>query len=128
MRKTWVSTTMPSAFWNDTPRTTLAVLRAAPGMVTISARVCGTWPLKSATILRAAPRMDLALLRKKPVVFMRDSSSGREAWAMAAGVGKRRKSSGVTKLTRTSVHWAERMVATRSSQGVRWVSAHWALG
>ncbi len=33
--------------------------------------------------------------------------------------GKRRKSSGVTMLTRTSVHCAERMVATSSSQGER---------
>ncbi len=33
MRWTWVSTTTPSALWNQTPRTTLAVLRAAPGMV-----------------------------------------------------------------------------------------------
>ena len=40
-------------------------------------------------ILRAAPWMDLALLRKKPVVRMRASSWGRVALAMAAGVGKR---------------------------------------
>ena len=68
--------------------------------------------------------MDLALLWKKPVVRMRSSSSGRGAWAMAAGVGKRRNSSGVTRFTRTSVHWAERMVATSSSQAERCVSAH----
>ncbi len=38
---------------------------------------------------------------------------------MAAGVGKWRKSSGVTMLTRASVHCAERMVATSSSQALR---------
>ena len=52
----------------------------------------------------AAPLMDLALLRKKPVVRMRSSSSGIGALAMAAGVGKRLNNSGVTMLTRTSVH------------------------
>ena len=35
--------------------------------------------------------------------------------AMAAGVGKSRNTWGVTRLTRWSVHWAERMVATRVS-------------
>jgi len=42
-----------------------------------------------------------------------------EGLDIAAGVGKRLKSAGVTMLTRTSVHWAERMVATSSSQGER---------
>ena len=42
--------------------------------------------------------------------------------------GEARKSSGVTMLTRTSVHWAERMVATSSSQGERWVRAHSTAG
>ena len=48
---------------------------------------------------------------------MSDSSWARVALDMAAGVGKRRKSSGVTMFTRTSVHWAERMVAMRSWKG-----------
>ena len=124
MRKTCVSTTTPSAFLKQTPKTTLAVLRAAPGMVISSASVCGTWLLNSATIFWAAPWMDLALLWKKPVVRIRASSYGRGALDIAAGVGKRRKSSGVTMLTRTSVHWAERIVATSSSQGDEWMRAH----
>ncbi len=38
-------------------------------------------------IFFAAPWIDLALLRKKPVVRISSSSSGNEAFAIAAGVG-----------------------------------------
>src|ERR1700728_1830782 len=72
--------------------------------------------------------MDFALLRKNPVVRIRFSSSGSFALAIAAGVGKRLNKSGVTIFTRTSVHCADRIVATRSSQGERWCRAHSALG
>src|ERR1039457_1621958 len=128
MRKTWVSTTTPSALPNETPRTTLAVLRAAPGMVMSSARVWGTWPLNSETTLRAAPWMDFALLWKKPVVRIIFSSSARGAVDIAWGGGKSLNNSGVSMLTRMSVHWAERIVATRSSQGELWVRAQSTAG
>ena len=43
--------------------------------------------------------------------------------AKASTVGYLRKSSGVTRLTLTSVDWAERIVATRSSHALVWVRA-----
>ena len=46
------------------------------------------------------------------------SSVGSGARAIASGVGKRRNSSGVTLFTRSSVHWAERIVAQTSWNGV----------
>src|ERR1700755_1105364 len=76
----------------------------------------------------AAPLIDFALLLKNPVVRMISISSGNSAFAIAAGVGKRRNNSGVTMLTRTSVHCAERIVATSSSHGVRCVNAQTAFG
>src|SRR5580704_13977750 len=72
--------------------------------------------------------MDFALLRKNPAVRISSSSSGSGALAIAAGEGKRLNNSGVTMFTRTSVHCAERIVATRSSQGERCVSAQTASG
>ena len=75
MRWTCVSTTTPSAMPNHDPSTTLAVLRAAPGMVSSSSMVCGTSPPKSLMILRAAPTTDFDLLRKNPVERMSGSSS-----------------------------------------------------
>ena len=51
---------------------------------------------------------------KKPVDRINASTSSRSAAANSRGPGKRRKSAGVTRLTRSSVHCAERIVATRS--------------
>ncbi len=42
---------------------------------------------------------------------------------MAAASGNRANSAGVTLFTRSSVHWAARIVATSSSNGPRWSSA-----
>ena len=70
------------------------------------------------------PRRDFAFALKKPVDRMISSSSPGGEAARAATSGKRRKSSGVTMLTRTSVHCAERTVATRSSSGLRKSSEH----
>ena len=50
------------------------------------------------------------------------------AAAMACGVGYLRNSSGVTLFTVASVHWAESMVATRSSQASLCWRAQTALG
>jgi len=69
------------------PSTTLAVLRAAPGMVSISSMVFGTLPPNSETTFFAAPTMDLALLLKKPVLRISLArTSGRTA-AKSVGVG-----------------------------------------
>lgn len=90
--------------------------------------VCGTLPWNSSVMTRPAPWIDFALLRKKPVVRISSSNSGREAAAIALGVGKALKSAGVTRLTRTSVHWADKIVATRSCHALLWWRAQTALG
>ena len=82
--------------------------------------VWGTLPWNSSVMTRPAPCRDFALLRKKPVVRASSSSSSRAAAAIALGVGKARKSAGVTRLTRTSVHCAERIVATVSCHALLW--------
>ena len=50
------------------------------------------------------------------------------AAASAAGSGQRRNNSGVTMFTRLSVHWAERMVAITSWNGVAKSREQWAAG
>src|SRR5271157_3469528 len=75
-------------------------------------------PPKSLISLRAAPTTDFALLRKHPVERMSGSSSSGLSAANDSRVGYLAKITGVTILTRTSVHCAERMVATSSSQAL----------
>src|SRR5439155_1431553 len=72
--------------------------------------------------------MFFALFRKKPVDLIICSSSSRSAAANAAASGYRAKSAGVTMLTRTSVHWAERIVAISNCSGDWWRRAHSASG
>ena len=60
----------------------------------------------------------LAFCRKKPVGRMISSITGSGAAASAAAVGKVFQSVGVTWLTRSSVVWADRMVAHSSWKGV----------
>src|SRR6202044_825542 len=110
-------------FLNHVPSTPLAVLRATPGRVSSFSMLRGTWPPKSATIFFAAPTTDFDLLRKKPVERTSGSSCSGVRAAKAWTVGYLRKSSGVTRFTFTSVDWADRMVATRSSQALVWVRA-----
>jgi hypothetical protein len=62
--------------------------------------------------------MDFDLLRKKPVERMSGSSSSGLSAANAASVGYFAKITGVTMLTRASVHCAERIVATSSSHAL----------
>ena len=59
----------------------------------------------------------LAFCRKNPVERMMSSSTAAGASAMACGVGKVANSFGVTRFTRSSVHWADRMVAHISWNG-----------
>jgi len=66
--------------------------------------------------------------RKKPVGAISDSTSSREAAARSTGPGKRANSSGVTLLTRWSVHWALSTVATSNSQGEEKSNSQWASG
>jgi len=65
----------------------------------------------------AAPTMDLALFRKKPADRMSPPSSALSAPAKASAEGYLRKSPGVIRLTRSSVHWAARMVPRGSPGG-----------
>src|SRR5262245_914919 len=68
--------------------------------------------------------MFLALLRKKPVLWISFSRRGMGTAARAAGEEYLANRSLVTMFTRSSVHWAERIVAISSSKGVSWTSAH----
>src|SRR5258708_357020 len=111
------------AWPNQLPSTTLAVLRATPVMVSSLCISSGTLPAYSLTTFCALPMTDFALLRKKPVERISGSSCSGVSTAKSFGVGYLRNRMGVTILTRTSVHWAERMVATRSSHGLVCVRA-----
>jgi len=107
---------------------TFAVFLPTPGKVINSSIVCGTCsPKRSVTALLEAMRC-FALFLKKPVERMSCSTSRRSAAASSAGLRYRRKSEGVTWLTRWSVHWAERIVAMSNSQGERWSSSVFGLG
>jgi hypothetical protein len=112
IRPTCVSTVMPSFLPKALPRTTLAVFRPTPGRARSSSIVSGTRPACRSTSAAAMARRLAVLFRKNPVERIRSSTSPCEAPARVRGSGKRAKSAGVTRLTRTSVHWAERMVAT----------------
>ena len=68
--------------------------------------------------------MFLALLRKKPVLWISFSSFVIGRAYSAAGVEYLANNSLVTMFTRTSVHCAERIVAISSSNGESWTSAH----
>ena len=70
MRATWVSTTTPEAIPKAVPSTTLAVFRPTPGSSTRTSSSWGTWPPCCSTRTRQQPWMLLALLRKKPVLWM----------------------------------------------------------
>src|SRR5438132_3821977 len=115
-------------FPNHDPSTTFAVFRATPGRVSSLSISSGTWPPKFSTIALDAPTTDLALLRKKPVGRRSGSSCSGLAAAMAWGVGYLWNSPGVTLLTITSVHWADKIVAISSSQALLWCSAQRTLG
>ena len=65
---------------------------------------------------------------RSPVERISASTSERSAAARAGAAGKRRNRAGVTWLTRASVHWAERIVATSSSKGLRVVERAGGLG
>ncbi len=59
-----------------------------------------------------------ALLLKNPVERMSLANSSCEALAKSSMAGYFLKSPGVTLLTRSSVHWAERIVATSNCQAL----------
>ena len=61
------------------------------------------------------PMMLRVLLRKKPVVRTSSSTSAGSAAARSSGRGYLANRAGVTMFTRSSVVWADRMVAVSSS-------------
>ena len=84
----------------------------------------GTSPPKRSTTPWAMPTRLRALARKNPVERISVSTSARSAAASDGASGYRANSAGVVRLTRTSVHWAERMVAASSWKASSWSSAH----
>ena len=112
-RCTWVSTGRPGARSRRSgPRWPSCGRRraASPGPPSGT----GTWPSNRVTNPWAMPTRLRDLARKNPVERINSSSSPRSAAAKEAASGYRAKSAGVVMLTRASVHWAERMVATRA--------------
>src|SRR5262245_11209392 len=103
---------------NALPSTTLAVFRPTPGRVVRSSTVRGTSPPWRSTSALAIPDRARALARKNPVEWISRSSVARSALAQSCARWYRRNRSAVTTFTRSSVHCAERIVATRSSSGV----------
>ena len=77
---------------------------------------------------RAQAMMFLAFMRKKPHDLMIFSTSDWRARASFSGVGYFAKSAGVVILTRASVHCAERITATSSSNSLSYSSAVTACG
>src|SRR6184192_3525784 len=127
-RCTCVSTTIPSFFRNQVPSTTFAVLRPTPGSRTRASMVSGTSPPWRSSSAWAIPMMDLVLLRKNPVLWISCSSTAGSALAKSRAERYFANRAGVTMLTRASVDWADRMVATSSSSALSWRSAHVAPG
>lgn len=112
-----VSTTIPDGIPNPAPRMTFAVFRPIPGRRVSSSMLRGTSPPYRSTIACAQPFRERALARKNPVDWMIRSMAPRGAAASAAASGQARNRTGVTWLTRASVHCAERMVAASSLNG-----------
>jgi hypothetical protein len=75
-----VSTVMPGMS-KALPRMTLAVLRPMPGSLTSSSSVWGSTPSCFSTTAAPSPISELALFRKKPVLWIIVSSSARSAFA-----------------------------------------------
>ncbi len=73
-------------------------------------------PKRSTTAWAMATRLR-AFERKNPVERTSPSTSERSAAARATASGNRANSAGVVRLTRASVHWADKMVATSSWNG-----------
>ena len=74
------------------------------------------------------PINDLAFWRKKPVAWIRVSSSAASAPAIALASGKRANRAGVTRFTRASVDWADNIVAASNSNALRCASSVSASG
>ena len=96
---------------------TLADFLPIPSSNSISYIVPGTLPPNLSTIFLAAIRILLALPLKKPVDLIIFSNSDWEALAKSFALLYFLNSAGVTRLTLSSVHWADSLVATKSCKG-----------
>ena len=90
--------------------------------------VLGISPPNSPSTFCAAPIRALDLLLKKPVERISWPNSAWLACAKSETVGYFLNKPGVTSLTRLSVHCADRMVATSSSQALRWSNGTFGSG
>ena len=80
--------------------------------------VSGTSPPCRSSRACAIPMMDLVLFRKNPVLWISCSSTAGSAPARSRAERYFANRAGVTMLTRASVDWADRMVATSSSSAL----------
>ncbi len=112
----WVST--GKAGWpNAWVITTLAVLWPTPGSASSAAKSAGTSPPCSRTSCPARPFRLRAFWGASPQVRMRFWISATGRGAIASGVAARANSAGVTRFTRSSVHWADSTTATSRVKG-----------
>src|SRR6266545_1272194 len=102
--------------------TTLAVLCPTPGRASSSSNVRGTSPPWRSTRISDSRWMFFDLAGASPHGRMIRSMSRGRRLAIAAGVDARANRSGAVRLTRTSVHCAERTTDTRSVNASSWTS------
>lgn len=113
-RKTCVSTAIASAP-NNTDVITFAVFRPTPGNATNSAAVRGTAPPCFSTNIFAIPLKCCAFEFGYETDFINAKISSTLACAISCAVGKAANNAGVTAFIRLSVHCAESITATKSS-------------
>lgn len=99
------------------PRTTLAVFRPTPGRAISDSMSDGSSPLCTSRSRLAVLLMCFAFILKKPVGRTASSNKRISASAKSFNEGNCANSTRVTKLTRASVHCAERIVAKSSCHG-----------
>ena len=109
----WVSTGNAGT-WKACVITTLAVLWPTPGSSSSASMSAGTSPPCLLTSKRLVVAIALALPGARPQVRIYGRIWRLVSLAIACAVGARANSAGVTRLTRASVHCADRITATSS--------------
>ena len=97
--------------------TTFAVLRPTPGSFSKSARLCGTLPSWSSINICESLIMFLALVLKRPMVFMCFFKPASPSLSIFSGASTFLNKSWVALFTPLSVDWAESTTATTSVNG-----------
>lgn len=113
---------------NAADLTTFAVFLPTPGKAVSASIVSGTIPpclsINKPAVSRRWADFDL----KNPHGCTIASSSNGSAPAKVRGVGHLANRAGVVRLTMSSVHWAERITATSSSNGFPYTRSGFGLG